>query len=564
MTAETAVALARAFAPTLVLLGRSAAPPAEPDWLVPLSQESEIKRALLTQMNGQATPKDVGERYQHLAANREILATLARIKAAGAKAIYRQVDVRNAEAVRAAFAAIRGEIGPIKGLVHGAGVVADRLIADKTAQQFEMVYTTKVASLTNLLDAVKDDDLRVLALFSSSTARFGRTGQVDYAVANEVLNKLAQREAIARPRCRVVSINWGPWDGGMVNASLKKVFADEGVGVIPLEAGGECFVREISRAPGSTVEVVVMGRMPSDLPGKDSSASPVDKLAFELDLSVDSMPLLNSHVIKGHAVLPMALAIEWLAHGALHANPGLAFHGFDDLRVLKGIILPDHQPLHLRVLTGKPIKEMNLFRVPVEIRGQAGTGRDIPHVRADIVLAAKLPAPVGGALEIATQAYPHSKSEIYAELLFHGPDLQGIESVEGCSEAGIVARAASAPPPASWVRQPLRGAWLADPLALDCGFQMMILWTQVQCGAGSLPSGAGHYRQYARAFPKDGVRIVARISKRSEHCAVADLDFVDRAGKLIARMSDYECVIDASLNHAFRMNQASVNAVSSS
>ena len=298
------------------------------------------------------------------------------------------------------------------------GVLADRLIADKTAEQFETVYATKVASLANLLDALKDDDLRVLALFSSSTARFGRTGQVDYAVANEVLNKLAQREALARPRCRVVSLNWGPWDGGMVNASLKKVFAEEGVGVIPLQAGGDFFVREISQVPGSPVEVVVMGATPDDRIGKIGSDAKADTLAFERDVSVDSMPVLKSHVIKGRPVLPVALAVEWLAHGALHANPGLAFHGFNDLRVLKGIILSGEESLRLRVFTGKPVKENNLYRVPAEIRGSTGNGRDLPYVRAEIILTAMLPAADRvSAMEIAPQAYPHHKHEIYAEKL---------------------------------------------------------------------------------------------------------------------------------------------------
>ncbi len=560
VTAETAVALARAFAPTLVLLGRSPEPSAEPAWLSPLTQESDIKRALLAQMNGHATPKEVGERYQALTANREILGTLARIEAAGAKAVYRQVDVRDASALDAVIASIRTKFGPIRGIIHGAGILADKLIADKTVEQFESVLATKVASLSNLLQAVQGDDLRVLALFSSSTARFGRTGQVDYAVANEILNKTAQREAIARPKCRVVSINWGPWDGGMVNASLKKIFADEGVGVIPLQAGGEFFVREISQPPGSAVEVVVMNGTFTGTPAKPVSSSTADRVAFERDLGVNTMPVLRSHVIKGHPVLPMALAVEWLAHGAVHANPGLTFHGFDDLRILKGIVLPDNESLHLRVLTGEAAKDKSQFLVPVEIRSTSAAGKETPHVRATIILTSKPMTTDDVPVEIVTQPYPHAKQEIYAERLFHGLDLQGIESVEGCSEAGIIALAASAPPPAEWVRQPLRGAWLADPLALDCSFQMMILWTQEICGAGSLPSGAGRYRQYARAFPRDGVRIIARVTQQHEHRAVADFDFVDRAGKLIARMLGYECVIDASLNQAFRLNQMNVRA----
>jgi len=51
------------------------------------------------------------------------------------------------------------------------------------------------------------------------------------------------------------------------------------------------------------------------------------------------------------------------------------------------------------------------------------------------------------------------------------------------------------------------------------------------------------------------VRVIARVTNKSEHRALADLEFVDGAGKIIARMTDYECVIDTSLNQAFRGNQ---------
>ena len=125
-------------------------------------------------------------------------------------------------------------------------MLADRLITDKSREQFAAVYGTKVSGLRSLFDATVEDDLRFIALFSSTTGRFGRTGQVDYAVANEVLNKLAQEESRRRPGCRTVSINWGPWDGGMVTPALKKLFAGEGIGLIGLEEGGDFLVREIA------------------------------------------------------------------------------------------------------------------------------------------------------------------------------------------------------------------------------------------------------------------------------------------------------------------------------
>jgi hypothetical protein len=209
----------------------------------------------------------------------------------------------------------------------------------------------------------------------------------------------------------------------------------------------------------------------------------------------------------------------------------------------------------VKVRAAKAAKHDATFRVPVELHGHGSDGRDVLHARAVIVLANHLPTPPQPAPERAMPAHHRSKADIYRELLFHGPDLQGIQQVEGCSDQGILASVAAAPAPGEWQRQPLRGTWLADPLALDCAFQLMIVWSFENHGCGSLPAHAGRYRQYRRAFPRDGVRILAEVTRSSPSRAVADLWFVDRTGAVVAQMKEYECVIDASLNQAFRRNQ---------
>jgi hypothetical protein len=127
--------------------------------------------------------------------------------------------------------------------------------------------------------------------------------------------------------------------------------------------------------------------------------------------------------------------------------------------------------------------------------------------------------------------------------------------VEGCSIDGIVARTKTAPQPTDWIKQPLRSHWLIDPLAVDSGFQMLILWSFQQYQAGSLPTSVGRYRQFQDKFPLHGSRVVAQIVKSSENRAVANLEFLDPSGMLVARMENYECVIDPSLNEAFQRNQ---------
>jgi NAD(P)-dependent dehydrogenase (short-subunit alcohol dehydrogenase family) len=550
VTAEVAVAVARSTGATLLLLGRSAPPTPEPDWLAGLTEEGEIKRELLAH-GGPAAPKDLGEAYRKALANREVLLTLRRIEQAGGRALYRQVDVRDADAVAAVLAEVRG-LGSITGLVHGAGVLADRRIEDKTPEQFANVWDTKVGGLRTLLAATANDPLKAIALFSSSTGRFGRSGQIDYAAANEALNKFAQAEARRRPNCRVVALNWGPWDGGMVTPGLKKVFAGEGVGVIPLAEGAEFFVRELRSEPRPVEIVVLAGEAPGLTPPSPASALPV---AFEREVSPESVPVLRAHVIAGKAVVPMALSVEWLGHAALHANPGLVFQGCDDLRVLKGLRLDEGERCLVRVRAGKATKDGDLYRVAAELRSVGATGKETLHVAATVVLAAKLPAADTVPPPPVLKPYGRTIAAAYEEVLFHGPALRGLTRIDGCSEQGVAAAVTVAPPPSEWLRQPLRGAWLADPLVLDCAFQLMILWSQEVRGAPSLPCAAGRYRQFVRSFPREEVRVAARITRDAGQRIVADIWFLDKSGAAVARMSDYECVIDPALTAAFRRNQ---------
>jgi hypothetical protein len=255
----------------------------------------------------------------------------------------------------------------------------------------------------------------------------------------------------------------------------------------------------------------------------------------------------------------MAMIVEWLAHGALHGNPGFRFHGFNDLRICKGVIFEQSSPCTLHVMAGKAEKRDSVYCVPVELTSSSSDGRTILHTRAEIVLATKLPEGIRSIVDLPATPYAQNNGVIYdQERLFHGPDLQGIEQIGGCSAKGISALVKAAPVPSTWVKQPLRNIWITDPLVIDCAFQLMILWSFERFGSGSLPSFAGRYRQFQENFPRNGAQIVIRVTGEREHGATADMEFLDRSnGKLIARLEGYECVIDPSLELAFRKNQLS-------
>jgi len=569
VTAEVAVALAEAAQPTLVLLGRSAPPKEEPAWLKPLTSEAAVKQAIVQHGEGDKTPKAVGEACRAALANREMLRTMARIEAAGGSARYLQVDIRDAAAVAKALSEVRASSGPVRGLIHGAGVIADRRIEDKTSEQFDRVCGTKVDGLASLLAAMSDDDLKAIVLFSSSTGRFGRTGQVDYAVANEVLNKIAQAESARRKDCRVVAVNWGPWAGGMVTPALAKLFADEGIELIGLKAGAEYLLREIAAGTDAPAEVVILGKTEADAPLEEPATppakapkrqpSPALELAFEADVNVEDYPFLASHVLNHRAVLPAAMMVEWFGHGALHANPGLRFHGVDGLRVTKGVILEPGASRKVGLYSGKTSERDGEFVAPVELRG---LDDGLLHASGEVVLVNALPEGTRALRETALKRGVYDNGGLYGTgHLFHGPEFQALDGVDGNDEDLIAGQAKVAPAPTAWMKHPMRNRWLADPLALDSSFQLLILWSFGKYGVGSLPTLIGRYRQYRTYFPKGGVRVVAQVCEHTKRRAISDIEFIDPAtDALVARLEGYECTLAASLNEAFKKNTLEVPA----
>src|SRR5690606_19551991 len=106
--------------------------------------------------------RELSLRVRRIMAQREAAATLARLEATGAKVLYRALDIRDQQAVAAVLTEARAHWGPIEALVHGAGVIADKLIADKTEAQFDDVFSTKVDGLHALLAETAADPLRAL------------------------------------------------------------------------------------------------------------------------------------------------------------------------------------------------------------------------------------------------------------------------------------------------------------------------------------------------------------------------------------------------------------------
>ena len=546
VAASVSIALAKAGCRRIVLLGRSPEPVAEPLWLAEANDLNGMRQIIVQQPEHTGMhPKEIDRLARKWLANREMGSTLDAIRAAGADVLYRSVDVTDQEAVSAVFREISAVWGPVSAMVHAAGVLADRLIAETTAAEARTVLSPKLYGLRWMLEAVSENPPRWIALFSSVAGRLGNRGQAAYAMANEAMNKTAHWLKRRHPDLRVVSLNWGPWNGGMVNEGLKKLFQQSGVPLIEIEAGAAAFLAEIGGA-GDAVEVVIGGDLPQPQAAATEHGSDSLRLSIRKEIDVERYPVLNSHVREGVPVVPFSLVTEWMGYGALHEHPGLFLSGLEEIRLLKGIRL-QHQPMTVRLMTGKPIKRDRAFVLDVEIRDGMREGRDVVHTRGKAVLTGGFEtAPDFDPEPLMNTLGPYAKTpdELYGTVLVHGKDLRGIRRIIGMSRQAMAAELLAAPHPESWMSEPIRKRWLADPLVLDGAFQMAAIWCYEHIGMVCQPVFAKRYRQYRGRFPEDGVTGFLEIRESRSTGMVGDITFLDGEGRVVARFEGLTTTAD--------------------
>lgn len=187
------------------------------------------------------------ERQRHLEALRNT----------GAEVEYHAVDVRDEAAFGKLIDDIYRRFGRLDAVLHGAGIIDDEWIENKSSESFDRVYDTKADSALILGRHLRPESLKWIAFFSSVSGRFGNQGQADYAAANEVVNRLAWQMHARWPSTRVVSINWGPWrGGGMANEAIQGLLENRGIVAINPSDGRNFFFEELAHGGLDDVEVI--------------------------------------------------------------------------------------------------------------------------------------------------------------------------------------------------------------------------------------------------------------------------------------------------------------------
>ncbi len=545
ITADCVVALARQVPARFALLGRTRIDAPAPAWAEGAQGPAALKAAAirhLQRQGGQPTPVKVERLLDEVLHAAQVRRTLQQVQEAGGHAIYLACDITDAREVAAAVARAREELGPVTGLIHGAGNLADKRIEKKTGADFERVFLTKIRGLECLMSAVPAEQLRHVLLFSSVSGFFGNAGQTDYAMANESLNKFAWMFRARFPQALVRSINWGPWDTGMVNEVLRKAYAQRGLVVIPAEAGVRHFVDEFraGASAGTPAQTLVGGDSYKVAP-KVRRLPALTRVTRQIRPADN--PFLEDHVVADRSVLPAAAAAGWMVQVCEDLLPGYRAERLEEFRVLKGLVFgPEAQ---------RVVAELR----PVEGAGDAGGER---HVLAVTVLsengsipqhryearvhmtqaAARPGAPLpGGWTEPAADLF--ERQGIYGDmargaLLFHGPAFRGLQALWSVDDRGLHASCRLEPVPAQ--RQGQFAANSFNPYLGDVLLQLPLAWLMLRSDEAGLPSHIERWEQFAPPAFGQPFQLSMQVTSRTRAALVADVTACDVDGRVLARI----------------------------
>jgi 6-methylsalicylic acid synthase len=254
---EVAAWLASRGARRLILAGRTALPPRE-QWDAPVDQLTRHRIEAVRSL--------------------ERLGVTVRVMA---------MDIADREQVAALLTPAKYDMPPIRGIVHAAGVLDNRMVAVVDEESLKTVMRPKALGALVLHDLFPPGSLDFMVLFSSCGLLLGLTGQASYAAANSVLDALAWHRARLGAR-DTFSFAWTSWRGlGMSTSSevIDAELAARGTADISADDAFRCWdfasrqgpgyyavLRTVPLQPGASRPSLLQELVPGDQGAEDGEA----------------------------------------------------------------------------------------------------------------------------------------------------------------------------------------------------------------------------------------------------------------------------------------------------
>ncbi len=562
ITAEVAVDLARRFGCALALVGRT--PLTHDDPLgVDLDAEKKRVKAELSKTNDRVTPLMIRQAMWSLESQRTIASNMERMREAGSDVDYFACDVADEASVAEMIERVHERFGRIDGIIHGAGVEESRLIEDKDVAGFDRVFRGKALGALHLWNAVEKHGPRFYMAFSSVAGRFGNPGQVDYAAANEVLNKLV---ALLNHdgKTRATSIDWTAWDevGMAAEGSMKTLLEARGVQLLPPEVGAPMVGDFLEN--GLSGEFVVAGELGDFAIESSDAREPAEPLEILLStirerseervvvsrvFDLDQDVFLRDHVYEGNPVVPGVMGFEMMVEAARLL--GLRGAVVTDVRFEHAIKLHRGEPVEL-VATAE--RDGDGATVTIRTFRVTKTGREIETVHYRATVSDSEPRLESFAIEdVAGVLEGPERDAIYGKY-FHTGVFQVLDEVPWVGDDFVVGYGRRGRDRLVNARD--NDAFVTDPMVREMAFQAAGLWGMTKLEMSYLPYSIDRAETFASA--RDDEQVVLRCTVRDdadEHMIAFDVEALGQDGRLLQRMERVQLVGHRKLTEEERFDQ---------
>ncbi len=563
ITARIARELGQHSGVKLHLLGRSPVPNLPADWQgLDANGLVELKHRVMREANASGRrPIDAWKQVEQAI---ELDGSLREFRKAGLDVTYHACDVRNRESVAQVLDVVRSLHGPIRGVIHGAGLEAAARFERKPVESVIATVETKVTGAVWLWELTAQDPLKFFVAFGSTSGRFGGVGQTDYSMASDLLCRLCSQLGSQGRDCRVVGIHWPPWDEVGMAVRPESQFALRASGLTflkPAEGISHLFDELLVCSTETEVAFVdsVWDVSPAELDRDRQMVACTRQFAGALSKS----PLLRT-IIDQHR---HAVTVECLCDPAV--APWLNDHRFDGVVVVPGTFLMEmcleaaslltepRTPLVVEgfeIQHGVRLHSGNIQRLRVSatqhpdgcveclIQGEfTDTKNRVVELNRTYATARIVPSKIGDHQPIS-EAPPKRWQEFRpaATLLqfdvcevgtvYHGQSLSALRGIADESQTG------------AWFRISLDGCgsdvsqanWTASPVILDAALQACDVLRHRSHGTSQLPSRVDRLRIFGDLRRTTAMR-VCQVGEDAEG-STWNIVVVDQLGQVLAEL----------------------------
>jgi acyl transferase domain-containing protein/NAD(P)-dependent dehydrogenase (short-subunit alcohol dehydrogenase family)/acyl carrier protein/3-hydroxymyristoyl/3-hydroxydecanoyl-(acyl carrier protein) dehydratase len=580
VTAVVARELGRRFGLKLHLLGSTPLTEVDPKWRQ-LSEEGlkQLKQTISDQ--ARAAGKTPAQAWKAVERALEIERTLQGMRSDGIDVTYHVCDVTQSQELAHTLHRIRQQHGPIRGVIHGAGVEAACRLDKKKRDAVLATLAVKVDAAMTLLALTADDPLDYFVAFGSTSGRFGGLGQTDYSMASDLLVKICDAVRTRRPSVAAIGFHWPPWaDVGMAARPESKIALQASrLAFMPPLEGAAHVVDELlsaalegellfldkpdlidsdktmptaaekaaySRREAGLREAPLLDTIDAVQEGQSLSATAV------FDPTVD--PFLLEHRHLGVPILPAVVGLECLAEAAqLLANDHRVVVGVRNLTVHHGLRFHTDVPQRVRI-TVQAAPDGSSDRCHAELLADFcdRQGRLVEARRrqmdAIIDLGDRLPALEPVALgELPSHWTAHHYVADWRTMkypddarVYHGYPFRALRDF-ALVEDGLWARLV-VPAAGEIAGDRPHAGWLLPSATLDAGLLAADLLVWNKWHIADLPHAFERIRWSRPLRAGESLTLRVWLRGRDERSIRTDFVMVDADGQVVLRVDGYEMV----------------------